>query len=336
MNYTCYPNILIEIRDYRLLISRLMLLFAVLILCVNGFATEIDASCFGFGENMIKNYAQGNWNESETDLSFGFNKTWSFSLPSEGWVHNTYQWVQNVPGFPTANVSATYEQYVLGYNSSGTQYYYYNGDEIFTLGYTGSPDLVWDPPVPYGLPHNYLGKTWTGTHNWAYGTYTVSGYVLSEGHVSTPLGTFEALLVRYHYQTDVISYYVYQWETGRYGIIAYANTLNEGMLYVLEEGTPNAASDSVLEAVPLRAVIGPNPFRANLSIALESKRNELVNVGIYDLRGRLIARKEYSLQGGSELHLDLDHEFTSKAAGIYFISIKAETEKVIHKVTKLP
>lgn len=335
MNYTCYPNKLNMIREYRLLMSRLMLLIAFSILWTRGYGLMIEVEDYGYSEGKIRNYAQGSWNASDTDLTAGTNKTWSFSMPSAGYVNNTYHHVQNASGFPNANISATYEQYILNYYSSGTLYYQNTGDDILSMGYTGSPDFVWNPPVPIGLPH-YLGKSWTGTHNWAYGTYTVSGNVISEGQISTPLGSFQAILVRYLYQTNAISYYVYQWETTQYGIIAYALTVNDGMLYVLNQAEPNTIADWVVEVPPLKTVIGPNPFKVDLSLSLESKRNEVANVSIYDLRGRLVARKEHSLQGGSELHIDLVQEFASKAAGIYFISIKAETEKVIHKVTILP
>jgi len=190
--------------------------------------------------------------------------------------------------------------------------------------------------VPVGLPH-YLGKTWTGTHNWAYGSYTVSGKVLVEGQVSTPLGRYPAVLMRYYYQTDVISYYNYQWETREYGIIAYTNTLNNGMLYVLNQAEPNVANDDyVTQAPSLKASIGPNPFAADLSLALVSKNSHPVSVSIYDLRGRLVSHSKHSLKAGIELQLDLTQEFVSQATGIYFVSITAGTEKLVRKFTKLP
>lgn len=185
-----------------------------------------------------------------------------------------------------------------------------------------------------GKIRNYREGPWTGTHTWAYGTYTVSGKVLSEGQVSTPLGSYPAVLVRYYYQTDVISYYNYQWETRGCGIIAYTMTLNNGMPYILNQADPNVANeDHVATVSSLKASIGPNPFTADLSLALVSKNSYPVSVSIYDLKGRLVSRSEHTLKAETELSLDLSQDFVSQTAGIYFISIKAGEEKLVRKVT---
>lgn len=314
---------------------RIVLILAMALLLIRGYSLTIEVNDYGYEEDKIRNYSEGPWNEPGTDVSEGTNKVWSFSMPSAGYVNNTFHNVQNASGFPNANISATYNQYTLDNFSSGTQYYQNTGSDILSIGYTAYPNFVWSPPVPAGLPH-YLGKTWTGTHSWAYGTYTVSGNVIAEGQVSTPLGSYSALLVRYYYQTNVISYYCYQWETKEYGIIAYTITLNNGMLYVLNQADPNVANDDYLaEAPSLKANISPNPFAGNLSLAVESKSNSPVRVKIYNLRGRLVARSEHSLPAGKELRLDLAEDFACQIPGIYFISIQSGKEKLIRKVTKL-
>jgi len=319
-----------------MIMRRMILILVVSLLWISGYGITIELGDYGYAEGKIRNYSEEPWTASCTDLSEGTNKTWSFSMPTAGYVNNTFHTVQNVSSFPNANISATYDQYTLDYYSNGTMYYQNTGSDILNIGYTGYPNLVWNPPVPVGLPH-YLGKTWTGTHNWAYGSYTVSGKVLVEGQVSTPLGRYPAVLMRYYYQTDVISYYNYQWETREYGIIAYTNTLNNGMLYVLNQAEPNVANDDyVTQAPSLKASIGPNPFAADLSLALVSKNSHPVSVSIYDLRGRLVSHSKHSLKAGIELQLDLTQEFVSQATGIYFVSITAGTEKLVRKFTKLP
>lgn len=315
---------------------RILLILAVSLVWIWGYGLTLEVADYGYGDGKIRNYSEGPWTAPDTDLSEGTNKSWSFSMPSAGYVNNTFHSVNNPNGFPGANMSAAYNQYMLDYYSSGTLYYQDNGSDILNIGYTGSPNLVWNPPVPMGLPH-YLGKTWSGTHGWAYGTYTVSGRVLSEGQVSTPLGSYPALLVRYYYHTDVINYYCYQWETKEYGIIAYTMTLNNGMLYVLNQADPNVANeDNVAETPSLKAGIGPNPFTASLSLALVSKASNPVSISIYDLKGRLVSHSEHRLKAGTELNLDLFQDVVGQAAGIYFISINAGEEKLVRKVTKLP
>jgi hypothetical protein len=314
----------------------MILILAVSVVCIRGLGITIEIGDYGYAEGKIRNYSEGPWTPSGTDISEGTNKVWNFNMPSAGYVNNTYHNVQNVSGFPSANISATYDQYTLNYYSNGTQYYQNTGSDILNIGYTASPDFVWNPPVPMGLPH-YLGKTWTGTHSWAYGTYNVSGKVIAEGQVTTPLGCYDAELVRYYYQTNVINYYCYQWETKEYGIIAYTITVNEGMLYVLNQAEPNVANvDYLVDAPSLKATISPNPFAGNLCLTVESRNGNPVSVSIYNLRGRIVTRSEHILPAGKELRLDLTKDFACQIPGIYFISVKAGKEKLVRKVTKLP
>lgn len=314
---------------------RMILILAISLLWIWGYGLTIEVADYGYEDGKIRNYSEGPWHSSTTDLSEGTNKTWSFSMPSDGYVNNTFHNVQNVSGFPGANISAAYDQYTLDYYSSGTLYYQNSGSDILNIGYTGYPNLVWNPPVPMGLPH-YLGKTWTGTHDWAYGTYSISGTVLSEGQVSTPLGSYPALLVRYYYQTNVLSYYNYQWETKEYGIIAYTNTLNNGMLYVLNQADPNVVSVNDLVQTPsLKASIGPNPFGSELSLKVISKASSPISISIYDLKGRLVSHYEHSRKAGTELNLDLAQDMANQATGIYFVSIVSGNDKLVRRVTKI-
>jgi len=315
---------------------RMTLVMAISLLWIWGYGITIEVGDYGYSEGKIRNYSEGPWNSSSTDITEGTNKVWNFSMPSAGYVNNSFHSVQNVSGFPNANMSAAYDQYTLDYYSSGTQYYQNTGSDILSIGYTASPNFVWSPAVPMGLPH-YLGKTWSGTHSWAYGTYTVSGKVIAEGQVTTPLGSYQAILVRYCYQTNVISYYYYQWETKEYGIIAYTITVNNGMLYVLNQADPNVVSVQDVVAPPsLKASLSPNPFSGDLSLALVTKSASPVSVNVYNLKGRLVAHRQLNLKAGTEMKLDLTPDLAKQAAGIYFISIKAGNEKLVRKVTKLP
>lgn len=315
---------------------RMLLLLVVLTVWIGGYGLTIEVGDYGYGEGKVRNYSEGPWNSSGTDLSEGTGKSWSFSMPNAGYVNNTFHLVQNVSGFPTANISADYNQYTTGYYTSGTQYYRNTGSDILSIGYTASPNFVWNPAVPMGLPH-YVGKTWTGTHSWQYGSYTVSGKVISEGQITTPLGSYAAVCVRFYYQTNAISYYYYQWETKEYGIIAYVITVNGGMLYVLNQADSNVANDdNVAEFPTLKATTSPNPFANELRLTLKSETDSPARLTIYDLRGRAISERLISLSKDSETELELGEAFLDQAPGIYILTVRAGKEKLTRKITKLP
>ncbi|HOH47378.1 MAG TPA: T9SS type A sorting domain-containing protein [Candidatus Cloacimonadota bacterium] len=293
---------------------------AVLLLtfCVSMMAITIETTHFGYQPGKIRHYRQGAWNQNSTDLTNGSGKSWNFSLPSPGYVHETYSAANNVPGFPNANICIAYDQLINGYGNSGYMYYQDNGSDLLQIGYTGSPNLVWSPPLPMGLPH-YLGKTWQGTHSWTYGSYTVSGEVISEGTLTTPLGSFEAVCVRYHYSTSVISYDCYQWETRPYGLTAYSNTLNGGMLYVLETADPvSNYTDSQSTPIPELSLY-PNPARNKATLELELLEDSPLCLKLFNLRGQVVQSWNYPSLRAGEQSLELELNRSVLAPGLYYL-----------------
>lgn len=286
---------------------------------------EITQAHFGYNHGSVRKYKQGAWNQASTDLSEGSGKSWSFALPSTGFVNNTYSQISGAAGFPTANIACQYSQYINGINDSGTLYYQNTGMDILSLGYTAAPNLVWSPPIPTGLPHS-LGKTWQGNHAYTYGSYSVSGKVISEGTISTPLGTFPALCVRYHYSTTNFNYYNYQWESEVYGVMAYSLTINGGMLYVLHEATPNVTpvQDDCLAGIP-RLESYPNPVRKALTVKTPQASSPLWQFSLYDLRGRKVLDlgTHNAASTGSEINLDLSP--SQLPSGIY--TLKGTNQK---------
>lgn len=283
---------------------------------------------YGFNHGSQRRYKQGAWSSTGTDLSEGVGKSWNFALPTVGYVNNSYYHVSGISGFPTANISCQYTQYINGINDSGTLYYYDNGEDILNLGYTAYPNIAWNPPIPNGLPH-YLNKTWQGTHSYPYGSYSVSCKVISEGSITIPLGTFPALCIRYYYSTSNYSYYYYQWETAEYGIVAYSMTVNGGMLYVLEQAEPNVTDvdDDLLTAIPgFRAY--PNPVRDYLWVKWDSPNSDAWQFDLYDLRGRKVRDlgKHSVVAVGKELRLDLTGNMLGN--GVYIL--KATKGKQVH------
>ena len=283
----------------------------------------ITVQDYGFENGKIRNYSEGPWSASGTDLTEGSGKVWSFALPSVGYINNSYHNVSNVPGYPAANRSATYSQFLLGYQSTGTNYYQVTGSDILSLGYPASPNLVWNPAIPMGLPH-YPGKTWQGTHSWQYGTYTVDGKVISEGQISTPLGSDPAVCVRYYYQNNVNNYYFYQWETREYGIMAYTITLNGGMLYVLNQADQNVAvNDPELIPSALDYSYGPNPFIQELTITLKDASSSPVDLSVYNIKGQRLFHRQYLRT--SEIVWDgKDDASNELSKGIYLLRISRD------------
>jgi len=303
-------------------------LILLLALVIGLSALTVTKEHYGYNHNALRDYKQGVWNQSATDLSEGSGKTWSFALPVTGFVHNHYSHVNGSPNFPDADITCVYTQYVNGIDDSGTMYYQQTDNDILNLGYATNPITVWTPPIPTGLPH-YLGKTWQGNHAWTYGSYNISGKVISEGTVSTHLGSFEALCVRYHYSGTNFSYYYYQWETAEYGIIAYTTTLIDGMLYVLESASPNevATQDEYQEASPGLSAY-PNPARDVILIKAPADDASAWRISLYDLRGRRLL----DLKGQSPAELSagqsLDLKGLKLASGIYLLRAENGSRKL--------
>lgn len=289
-------------------------------------ALVVTKEHYGFNHGSQRRYKQGAWSSSGTDLSEGVGKNWSFSLPSVGYVNNSYFHVSGISGFPTANISCQYTQYINGINDSGTLYYQESGDDILNLGYTAAPNITWNPPIPNGLPH-YLNKTWQGTHAYQYGSYSVDCKVISEGTISIPLGTFPALCIRYYYSTTSYNYYYYQWETAEYGIVAYSMTVNGGMLYVLEQAEPNVTpvDDALITAIP-RLSVYPNPARNALWVKLADSGNASWHFDLYDLRGRKVLDlgKVSPAEAANDLRLDIGGSIPG--SGVYILRASNGTQ----------
>jgi len=281
---------------------------------------------FGFFDGAQRNFRQGGWNASGTDTSEGSGKNWSFALPSTGYINNTYHHVSGASGYPAANISCAYTQQVNGIDGSGYNYYQDNGEDILNLGYTGYPNTVWNPPIPNGLPH-YLGKIWQGNHAWAYGSYSIQGKVISEGTLSTHLGSFPALCVRYHYQTTNFSYYYYQWESTQYGIMAYALDLNGGMLYVLESAQANeVAGDDPAAIMSPEIHIWPNPATNRFCVSFTQSHAKKAIINLYNLRGQTLYRRDYGLIPAGKPVLDVVIPNSIEeilATGIYLVKLES-------------
>lgn len=304
----------------------------LLTICMSLLGITIETTHFGYEPGLTRNYRQGVWNQSATDLTGGSGKSWSFAMPSTGYVHESFSAVSGVPGFTNANICIYYDQLINGYGNTGYMYYQNNGSDLLQIGYTGSPNLIWSPPLPMGLPH-FLGKTWQGTHSWAYGSYTVAGEVISDGSLTTPLGTFEALCVKYHYSTTSLSYDCYQWETRPYGLTAYSNTLNGGMLYVLEEAEAVTNSADTYPAPEPR--LYPNPARGRAALDLDVAEDSRVSVNLYNLRGQLVQSWDYPALRAGKQSLELELQRAVLAPGVYYLKVSGLLNSISKRLVLL-
>lgn len=304
--------------------------FLLVILINTLSALRIEADHYGFKPGAQRNYKQGTWDVGTTDLSEGSGKIWSFSLPQTGYVHNSYFSSSGHPDFPDANLRCSYTQFVNGILDTGTIYLQNNSTDIITLGYTGAPNMVWNPGIPNGLPHT-LGKTWQGTHNWTYGAYDISGKVISEGMISTILGSFPALCVRYHYVSGSFSYYYYQWECAEYGIVAYANTLNGNMLYVLNEAEPNVspAEDLLAAQVPILNVY-PNPASDTIFVIPPAKG--AWELRLYDIRGRALPKLGNFCTESTPEEIRIELSTLGLAPGIYILQARNGSQTILKRI----
>ena len=74
-------------------------------------------------------------------------------------------------------------------------------------------------------------------------------------------------------------------------------------------------------------VIYPNPNNGEFNLELNGQSGE-VNVFIHDLRGRLILRKDYSVQGILNAKIEMDNT----QAGIYLVTVQDGSRKITKKI----
>ncbi len=254
-------------------------------------ALTILKADYGWIPGQIRNYKEGSWNQSSTDLTPGTGKVWNFTIPSQGYENNTFSFCSNVPAFPNANFIKSDEGRVNGL-LIGNNYFQQTIDDFVQLGYESVGTYVWTPGVPTGLPH-FFNQTWQGTYNYTseYGSvdYTISGSVIAEGQLTTHWGTHSAVLVKFHYSSNT-EYDAYQWETKEYGIEVFSNSLNGGLVYVLNEAQPNivASDDQIASPIIQKVTVYPNPSKDIINLQVSTKQPDNLDVSIYNIKGELV------------------------------------------------
>ncbi len=304
---------------------KLLLAFTTFILVTAVSAQPvIHKEDYGWTNGRIRNFRVGGFSSSSYDLTTGTGKTWSFTTPTGTNYQNTsFVSVSGNTTYPTANLRMDYDQIISGYPGSGSTYLAVGDSDIYQLGYTGAPNLIWNPPIPTGLPHR-LNKTWQGTSSYGMGSYAITGLVVSTGTVTTVLGTFPAVMVRYYYNGGALAYYAYQWETVEYGIVAMANTLNGGILYVCNQATQNSAVDENF-AQPLQFKLGdvyPNPTNGSATIRLSIPTKTQMRISVVNLLGEEVGQIANGAIGAGERRFSFGTE--QLASGNYWIVVNAD------------
>ncbi len=294
----------------------------------------IQIQHYGWNNGRTRNFRVGGFSTSVYDVTSGTGKTWTFTVPTGSSYQNTnFVTVSGNSTWPTANLRMDYTQYLIGTLSSGSCYLFVGDSDIYSLGYTGAPNTIWNPAIPNGMPHR-LNKTWQGNYSYGSGTYNIVGTVISSGTSTSHYGTFPTLLVRYNYSSGTFSYQAYQWETQEYGIIAQANTLNGGMLYVLNEATPNTGIDEIQFSLPEAISLGspyPNPANGSVTVPISLPHNLSMQVKVVDLLGReVLTLSRGNIAAGN-------HSFSfgtdRLASGNYLISVQSNQQQWVQPLT---
>jgi hypothetical protein len=65
--------------------------------------------------------------------------------------------------------------------------------------------------------------------------------------------------------------------------------------------------------------VGPNPFTQNIYISVETEREGIATIAIFDAQGKLISQREVQLQKGNNqfIYDGIDH----LSGGIYYLQI---------------
>lgn len=63
----------------------------------------------------------------------------------------------------------------------------------------------------------------------------------------------------------------------------------------------------------------PNPFTENLNISFNSINNEKIEIRLYDITGKLILNKDYSISTGNN---SINVNTTDLSGGVYVINIQ--------------
>ncbi|MBW8887027.1 MAG: hypothetical protein JF616_04635 [Fibrobacteres bacterium] len=279
------------------------------------YALTIESQDMGYIPGHTYNYTEGPFQSTGLDLSEGTGKRWDFATFTGSWYYNytkIYS-VSNVAKFPSATIAIDYAGMTLA-AFSGTQYYReQNGDLQYLGEIAGTSTNVYSPFISMGLPHS-VGKTWSSSYTYNGTAQSQDGKVIADGTITTKLGSFPAILVKY--QTG--STPTYNFETKEYGRIAYFALNN---LMVLTSGTKNTG----IRIRPRAGASERNFFSCSGEPGAISIRSELAGqVRMYSADGGLVRFAEINAGIPWQTHT---------ASGAYVIDFASPQYSISRSVT---
>lgn len=102
------------------------------------------------------------------------------------------------------------------------------------------------------------------------------------------------------------------------------------------DGVPGGISGAATPDAPLEMTVAPNPFNPMTRVAFTLAREQVVEVGVYDLKGRLVrtlARGTWTADRHAFDWNGRDDRGRELPSGVYFVHLKAGSESVATKVT---
>jgi len=185
--------------------------------------------------------------------------------------------------------------YIINGQSFSGDYNSHNGG---TLNIHTS-ETVMGHLVPVISRENHMPPIWFGRY-WAYGI----GYYSHWNDESS---------------TRLVAYYVGGDTVGVF------DTTIDSMLHALEE-TPNIPEDYRLQCYP-------NPFNNTINIYISLPSSSMVDLKIFDLRGRRVKVIEHALKSAGEYHYQ--ESFENYASGIYIVRMRTDDQTMARKILYL-
>jgi hypothetical protein len=299
----------------------------------DGTVPEVTVTAANGGENwQVDSFFDITWTATDnigvTSISIVLSRDGGATYPdtiATGEVNDgVYSWQVTAPVTTTARIK------VIAYDAASN-----SGQDVsdanFTIADGTAPEVtvtvpndgeIWDIGTSYDI-------TWTATDN--IGVTSVAIVLSSDGGATYPdtLATGEANDGVYSWLVDVLSTV-----EARIKVIAYDGAGNNGEDVSDDDFEIYDPASGVMagEDAPERLVLvgnTPNPFRETTTIRFGVPTAGRVQIDIYDVSGRRVARVAEG-QYGPGYHREVWHSGSNR--GIYFVKISFGTEEVTGKI----
>lgn len=242
---------------------------------------------------------------ADLNLTKGEGLTWDFSSLSGG-------------VFDTTKVSSSARIHVDLENGSGEKTEYYSDGETYYYESFNGYEVDTPNTVTLGLPY-VIGKEWfcagTATKNSMEYDFSLKGEVIAQGKITTPLGTYDVVLVEESFggEINADNYYWYTEDGGR--VASYDDDSNE--LTVAQNKGSNSVKEIGFSEV---VVLFPNPVQGG-KITIQTQEVPS-KVTVQDVNGTTVA----SFVNTNSFNV------SGLSAGIYVVQITFSNGIVMEKL----